>query len=735
MAYPGDVNLDQAVQQRILTAFKEAVRLYRDGHGEEARTILRSITDVDPRFTPAQRLEQAIAAGAPVDLGQLIGEVTAQGGMDATATMAKANQAFAGRDFQGALTLAQSVLRDMPGHAQARQLAFEAQNRLRAAGEIQTHLDRVRQALDAGLTEDARGFLKVAKTLDPGHPDLAALEQRVQLAPKPLVPEAEPEFEFEVFDQPAEVPPAPTPSGPGQPFAVAAAAPPPVPPRPAVPPPRPAAATPLPPAAAAPPPAVPPPPAAAPPPTVPPPPSPVPPPAAAFAFDDPAGAGAFQFHAGPADAFPAGAAPPAPAESAAARIQTLLDQGQGEFDRGDFQAAVDTWSRIYLVDVSNAEADRRIEQARRRREEVERLAEQNFYEAHEAFEQKRFDDARVLCRQVLKLIPQHLEAHDLLQRLETPAAPPPPPPPPAPSLAQEEDLFRDEFVPATITSSGSVPVVRGTPAPTSERAPGEPEGSGGVPAVVKRLGALPLVWIGVGVAVLVIAGGAAFVLRGKVFSSPGGAVTEALAESEQLAKQGRLQAAIETLQSLQGQVEGEQANRVNQRILEYQRKLKVKTVPAPASDSKAVKDALAAGLRVKAMGLVREGLAKVPGDPALAGLESEMTAYSPALSPLANAVANKNWDSIRSLSDQVLKQHPDDAEALRLWSAATFNLAVLELRKYKVAEGHELLVQLSKRTTDPDVERLRELAKSYLSRPVDPRYQIFVSNVELRRAE
>src|SRR5664280_119414 len=178
MAYPGDATLDPAVQQRILTAFKEAARLYRDGHGEEARTILRSITDVDPRFTPAQRLEQAIAAGAPVDLGQLIGEVTAQGGVDAAGTMAKANQAFAGRDFQGALTLAQSVLRDMPGHAQARQLAFEAQNRLRAAGEIQTHLGRVRQALDAGLAEDARGFLQVAKTLDPGHPDLALLEQR-----------------------------------------------------------------------------------------------------------------------------------------------------------------------------------------------------------------------------------------------------------------------------------------------------------------------------------------------------------------------------------------------------------------------------------------------------------------------------------------------------------------------------------------------------------------------------
>ncbi len=280
-----------------------------------------------------------------------------------------------------------------------------------------------------------------------------------------------------------------------------------------------------------------------------------------------------------------------------------------------------------------------------------------------------------------------------------------------------------------------MPAIRAATAQGPDRAPDERRATAAVPAVRKRLAALPFAWIGVAVAVLAVAGGGAYLLRGKVFSGAKTAVAEALAESEQLAKQGRLQAAIQILQSLQGQLEGEQANRVNQRVLEYQRRLKAKTVPAPAADSKAAKDALAAGLRVKAMGLIREGLARVPGDPELADLQAQITAYAPAISPLADAVANKNWDSIRSLADQVLKSHPEDAEVQRLWSVATFNLAVLELRKYQVADGHGLLVELSKRAPDADVERLRELAKSYLSRPADPRYQIFVSNVELRRAE
>ena len=33
----------------------------------------------------------------------------------------------------------------------------------------------------------------------------------------------------------------------------------------------------------------------------------------------------------------------------------------------------------------------------------------------------------------------------------------------------------------------------------------------------------------------------------------------------------------------------------------------------------------------------------------------------------------------------------------RIWARATFNAAVVQLRKYQVAQGHDLLVELSKR--------------------------------------
>ncbi|NCO69672.1 MAG: hypothetical protein GW878_04005, partial [Acidobacteria bacterium] len=183
MVYPGEGSLDPKVQQRVLTAFAEAVRLYREGHNEEALTILRSITDVDPQFAPGQRLESAIAAGAPVDLTKLLGDMSAPSRVDMTASVAKAKAAMAARDFQGALALAQEVLKDLPGHGEARQIALEAQARLRATIEVRALAQQATQALDAGLADEARTILQVARSKDAGDPAVAALAARLEGIP------------------------------------------------------------------------------------------------------------------------------------------------------------------------------------------------------------------------------------------------------------------------------------------------------------------------------------------------------------------------------------------------------------------------------------------------------------------------------------------------------------------------------------------------------------------------
>jgi tetratricopeptide (TPR) repeat protein len=727
MSYPGSTDLDAKVQQRILTAFGESVRLYREGHGEECRTILRSILEVDPKFSPAQRLEDAVVRGAQVDLAQLLGELTAAAPLKAVETLARARDAIAKRDFQGAVVLAQAILRELPGHAEARSIALEAQGRIRAAGEVESQLTRAETALAAGMIEEATGCVKAALAADPDHPRLAALKQRLETAAATAEPEPEPEpeFEFETLgpsdalpfaEPPAPAPSPPTPAPPAAPppatpwpAAPAAAPVAPLPSRPAAEPPR--AVGPVPPAAPPPPPAAPAAPAA---------PGPTP----LFTFDE--ASEEVEFGAAPEFGFTPGMADE-PVDETAAKVTALLDQGQEAFDRGDHQAAIDSWSRIYLLDAHSSEAERRIEQARRRTEEHQRLAEHRFYEAREAFDEGRREEARSLCQEVLFLVPQHLEAHDLLARLDTPAAPPPPPSRPT----DEVDLFKDDFVPAKLTSSGGLAVsgVHTVPALTSERAvvksarrPASPD---------RRLPvSIPLLaGIGGMVAVLVLAG---LVLRGTVFSGGAAAVAAALAEAQTLAAQGKLQEAITLLQNTEA--EGEEANQLNQKALEYTRQLRAKSKPA-VSQSSAARIALDEGKRLKALQLARDGLAKVPGDPELVALQEEITSYSQGFGQLADAIAGGRWESARVCATQILERHPGDPEAERLRQAATFNAAVAALRAYQVAAAHRLLLELGGKGDDPEVKRLTEMAGSYLSRPVDPRYQIFVGTIALRPVE
>jgi hypothetical protein len=247
----------------------------------------------------------------------------------------------------------------------------------------------------------------------------------------------------------------------------------------------------------------------------------------------------------------------------------------------------------------------------------------------------------------------------------------------------------------------------------------------------KRLPASIPLLAGIGgmVVVLVLVG---LVLRGTVFSGDTAAVAAALAEAEKLASTGKLEEAITLLQHTEA--EGEEANRLNQRALEYTRQLRAKNRSGPAAAGEARK-ALIEGRRLKAMLLVREGLAKVPGDPELVAVENEIVAYSPAYVALADAVASRKWESVRASAARILERYPGEEEAERHWRAATFNAAVAALRGYQVAAAHRLLQELQSKGDDPEVKRLTEMAGSYLSRPVDPRYQIFVGTIALRPLE
>ncbi len=70
-----------------------------------------------------------------------------------------------------------------------------------------------------------------------------------------------------------------------------------------------------------------------------------------------------------------------------------------------------------------------------------------------------------------------------------------------------------------------------------------------------------------------------------------------------------------------------------------------------------------------------------------------------------------------------------------MWAVATFNVALAALRKYQVAAANSLLSELVRQGDDPQAAKLQAFSKSYLSRPADPRYDLFVNNLEMRKVE
>jgi tetratricopeptide (TPR) repeat protein len=107
------------------------------------------------------------------------------------------------------------------------------------------------------------------------------------------------------------------------------------------------------------------------------------------------------------------------------RIRELLDEGQAAFDAGDPQGAIDSWSRIFLIDIDHQEASRRIEAARKLKAESERQAEEIFHDGVARLESGDAAAARRSFLRVLEIQPGYFAAREYLQQIDAGTVPPP----------------------------------------------------------------------------------------------------------------------------------------------------------------------------------------------------------------------------------------------------------------------------------------------------------------------
>ncbi len=107
-----------------------------------------------------------------------------------------------------------------------------------------------------------------------------------------------------------------------------------------------------------------------------------------------------------------------PAADGGDRVGQFIAEGQEAFDRGEYQAAIDVWSRIFLIDIDNSEASQLIEEARSRKAEIERQAEELFHEAAGQIESGSVEEAKGTLVKVLELAPSHSLAREYQEQLE-----------------------------------------------------------------------------------------------------------------------------------------------------------------------------------------------------------------------------------------------------------------------------------------------------------------------------
>jgi tetratricopeptide (TPR) repeat protein len=737
--YLGNASLSTAVKERVLSTFQQAVTLYKQGRTDEVVQGCGLILRMDPMFDPAKKLlEKTRNPSSPIDVDMLIPPAVDD------SRLHEARTAMAGRDFQRVLEITTEMLTEDLTNDEARILNEQAREKTEAAPFAEQFIRKAESLIAQGNSAAARQELEKARALDDDHPGIRRVEQSMNASPMAASssfivepPAGAPArkatqatdfgFTFEEEKQQQQQQAAPR-----SPFSTDSGAMPPVippagfsfdspaAPAPPAPPTRPAAND---------------------------------APFSGFSFDTPSSTvapfGSFSFDT------PAGApAPPPPANAAGPaqefdfstadivtspddqkKIEQYLADGDRAFDSGDFQQAIDLWSRIFLIDVTNDEASHRIEKAKARRREIDGKVESVLSAGVHAFDRKDKDAARAKFNEVLTLDPANVSAQDYLERLndtvteggaggyEMPFVEPPSSPRP--------DIFDDDLgmydAPSAPDPDIPSPKAKAVPAPAPPKAPKKRGGSMGVVVTI--------------VAVVVLVGAGWY---GWQKFKPAPAVETAasqtvLTQAASLGSRGQYDRAIVMLQNVAA--DDPQHDRALQMIADLQQKkaqasemvggrpaaevyqegLASGRTAFEAHDYEAAKKAFDAAARIK------------PLPPDMQALYDQATQQAAKLDGARALFKEQKFqDAIISL-EQLAQSDPENASIKRMITDAHFNLGAQALQNERLPEAMKEFDEVLKR--DPNDElarRSRTLAERYNGQPKDLMFQIYARYLPLR---
>ncbi len=719
MNYPGNPSLSPAVKERVVSTFQQTVTLFQQGRTQDVAAGCELLLQMDPLFDPAKKLlEKLRNPSLPIDVASLMPSAI----RDLRSPMEQAREAMADRDFQRTIQLTTAVLTEDLLNDEARILGDEAREKLEAEPFVQQFARKAETSLTSGNVASAKMELEKARALDPAHPDVVRVGKAISArdaapsaaAPQPsfIVDDGKPQpqagrsaaqaadfgFTFEEEKAPDiavdqfsfDAPKAPD-------FSFSAP-----------PPPRSEAA-----------------------------------------------AGGFSFNATPeAPKSPPGTSTLGGSEfdfSTASVVTTDDDQkkigqyiadGDRAFGAAEYSQAIDLWSRIFLIDVTNDQASERIDAAKAKRRQIEQKVEPLLTTAVDALERGDSAKARAGFAEVLAIDPRNTAAQEYLERLgDADAAAPASSRPyvPPSSQTRSNELFDEELPPEL-----ELPLAPPSPGAASPRV-SKSDKHKAVPTAKKPPRKLPVALIAIVVGALALAGGGWFMwqqfAKGQEQVETAGEGDALMARATTLASQGKYDQAMALLQNIKpGDPQHDKAlvmiadlrtkKSTSAQLIDgvpaeqyFDQRINAAQAAFAIGDYTQAKASYEQALRVKPLALVHQGQYATAAQQA-----SKLDAAKAFLKE------RKYSEAIASL-EPLLASEPQNVSIQRMIADAHFNIAATALQENRTADAiRELDEVLKLNPGDELARRSRELAQRYNGETKDLLYKIYVTYLPLRQA-
>jgi tetratricopeptide (TPR) repeat protein len=451
------------------------------------------------------------------------------------------------------------------------------------------------------------------------------------------------------------------------------------------------------------------------------------------------GSSGMDFGALGSDAEIAGADALTPAEE----IDALLKKGDEARTAGDRQQAIEIWSRIFLIDINNADAVTRIEDTRREMSEESRKVASALEKGQESFAKGDLATARDEFDAVLSL-------GEEAPRPAPPAAAPPPPPPPRPSttlpphdlsqVAAPGDVLAEEMdqsgPPGGRRSWTSIP-----------RPPKEEPATSGPAERSAALRIPPRVALLAGAGVAVVAVALFFFLRspGERPAPPPGEAGPSVEHATQLFQEGKIEETTAELRRIpRGHPDYERA----QKLLSSLDSKEPAPRPAAPGESAAAgapvggdpaalradaEKALAEKRYIDAMKSFSLAAPHFQGDPTFS---QEMASASERVSELTPAVKLYNdgeYETAIPILWRIYQAARDNKDARSYLVRSYYNQGILQLQNGLFDKAKESFSEvLSLDPQDVETARHRQFAERYRSGELDLLGRIYVRYISPR---